>query len=75
MYLNILKVVSTKSAKSGKLYMCGKERPVQVLIRFGRRQDPEKRIPRGTCLILYLKIEVDEDHPKPKRMDKMRKLR
>jgi hypothetical protein len=56
MYLIILKVVSTKSTKSDKLYMCGKERPMQVLIQFGRRQEPEKHIPRGACLILYVKV-------------------
>nr|CAB3466035.1 unnamed protein product [Digitaria exilis] len=53
-------VVSTKSPKSDKQYVWeGEADSSSYTIR--EEKDPEKLIPRGTRLTLYLKVEVDED--------------
>ncbi|GJN41120.1 hypothetical protein PR202_gn00450 [Eleusine coracana subsp. coracana] len=52
--------VSTKSPKSDKQYVWeGEAESSSYTIR--EETDPEKLIPRGTRLTLYLKVEVDED--------------
>ncbi|KAI8551657.1 hypothetical protein RHMOL_Rhmol06G0202900 [Rhododendron molle] len=53
-------VVSTKSPKSDKQYVWeGEANSSAYTIR--EETDPEKLIPRGTRLTLYLKVEVEED--------------
>ncbi|KAI8552153.1 hypothetical protein RHMOL_Rhmol06G0243200 [Rhododendron molle] len=53
-------VVSTKSPKSDKQYVWeGEANSSSYTIR--EETDPQKLIPRGTRLTLYLKVEVEED--------------
>ncbi|KAL6009614.1 hypothetical protein ACLOJK_000042 [Asimina triloba] len=60
-------VVSTKSPKSDKQYVWeGEANASSYIVR--EETDPEKLIPRGTCLTLYLKVEV-EDEPTDAKKD------
>ncbi|KAL6010118.1 hypothetical protein ACLOJK_000549 [Asimina triloba] len=60
-------VVSTKSSKSDKQYVWeGEANASSYIVR--EETDPEKLIPRGTCLTLYLKVEV-EDEPTDAKKD------
>lgn len=50
--------MSTKSPKSDKQYVWeGEANASSYTIR--EETDPEKQLPRGTCLTLYLKVSLD----------------
>ncbi|KAL5581700.1 hypothetical protein UlMin_014142 [Ulmus minor] len=62
-------VVSTKSPKSDKQYVWeGEANASSYTIR--EETDPEKLIPRGTCLTLYLKRD-DKGYAHPERIEKL----
>ncbi|XAR68180.1 hypothetical protein NMG60_11003220 [Bertholletia excelsa] len=62
-------VVSTKSPKSDKQYVWeGEANSSSYTVR--EETDPEKRLPRGTCLTLYLKRD-DKNFAHPERIQKL----